>query len=299
VRSLIDGIIGMRECRWATGVAASCADDRLAHRSHQGWFAISEQEYLDVADRLRAATRPGASPSAKDWHSSSRWPTVSTFSHAGELLFANRQIDSLTGTLRVATSVSQSPQPAAAGPVRRLRAANAVEHNALLVPQACVAELQGTFQVMCSSRQHRERATGHARNARGFVVGIERGLTANQLVIVRSHRRFARGKVGRPYGQSSKRNRTDDGEILHQPAHRRDGDRAADGDRRYRDDFSSVAQYPSIVPPEIVVQANVRRRRCAHDRGGVRDTDRAEMSGVDNMNYMYPSTRTMESCTAT
>ena len=73
----------------------------------------------------------------------------SEYPHAGSFLFANRQVDSLTGTLRIATSfpnptrlLSARASSPAFAPRRR------IEHNALLVPQRAVTELQGTYQVM-------------------------------------------------------------------------------------------------------------------------------------------------------
>src|SRR6476660_7921051 len=48
-----------------------------------------------------------------------------------------------------------------------------------------------------------------------------------------------------------------------------------------------VAQYPSIVPPEIVVQANYVGADALTIEQSVATPIEQQMSGVDNMNYMY------------
>jgi HAE1 family hydrophobic/amphiphilic exporter-1 len=48
-----------------------------------------------------------------------------------------------------------------------------------------------------------------------------------------------------------------------------------------------TAQFPNIVPPEILVQGQLSRGRC-EDPGAVGSyADRTAVNGVDNMNYMY------------
>lgn len=211
VRSLIDGIIGIAEVQVGNLVSPASVLTTVSRINPiKAWFAISEQEYLDVADRLRAATRPGASPSAQDLAFELTLADGSTFGHSGELLFANRQVDSLTGTLRVATSFPNPNHVLRPGQFARLRAATRVEHNALLVPQRAVAELQGTFQVMVlkpDSTVNVQPVTLGPRVDSLWV--IERGLTADQLVIVEGTQKVRPGGkvIARPYGQSSKKPR--------------------------------------------------------------------------------------------
>src|SRR5206468_3128373 len=48
-----------------------------------------------------------------------------------------------------------------------------------------------------------------------------------------------------------------------------------------------VAQYPDIVPPEVVVQANYVGADALTVEQAVATPLEAQMSGVDRMNYMY------------
>jgi membrane fusion protein (multidrug efflux system) len=209
VRSLIDGVVGIAEVQVGNLVSPASVLTTVSRINPiKAWFAISEQEYLDVAGRMRAATRPGATPSAQNLSFELTLADGSTFAHAGELLFANRQVDSLTGTLRVATSFPNPNNLLRPGQFARLRAATRVEHNALLVPQRAVSELQGTFQVMVlkpDSTVNVQPVTLGPRVDSLWV--IERGLTADQLVIVEGTQKVRPGGkvVARPYGHSAQK----------------------------------------------------------------------------------------------
>jgi membrane fusion protein (multidrug efflux system) len=109
----------------------------------------------------------------------------------------------LTGTLRIATAFPNPGRLLRPGQFGRLRAATRIQHNALLVPQRAVTELQGTFQVMVL----RSDSTVAVQPV---VLGpqvdslrvIESGLQPNQLVIVEGTQQARPGiKVAaRPYG---------------------------------------------------------------------------------------------------
>jgi membrane fusion protein (multidrug efflux system) len=126
----------------------------------------------------------------------------SKYPHAGRLLFANRQVDSLTGTLRIATAFPNPRRLLRPGQFGRVRAATRVEHNALLVPQRAVTELQGTFQVMVLK-------SDSTVTVQPVVLGpqvdslrvIERGLKPDQLVIVEGTQQVRPGMkvAAKPY----------------------------------------------------------------------------------------------------
>jgi len=71
----------------------------------------------------------------------------STYPYTGKVLWTDRQIDPSTGTIRVAAAFPNSGNILRPGQYGKVRAATEVRQNALLVPQAAVTELQGTFQV--------------------------------------------------------------------------------------------------------------------------------------------------------
>ncbi|HEY9225298.1 MAG TPA: efflux RND transporter periplasmic adaptor subunit, partial [Gemmatimonadaceae bacterium] len=149
VRSLIDGIVGVAEEQVGNLVTTASVLTSVSQiEPIKAWFAITEQEYLNVADRLHAATTPAGKSGRPGLDFRITLADGSEYPHAGTFLFANRQVDSLTGTLRIATSFPNPKRLLRPGQFGRVRTATRVEHNAILVPQRSVSELQGTFQVM-------------------------------------------------------------------------------------------------------------------------------------------------------
>jgi len=205
VGSLIDGIVGVAEVQVGNLVSPTSVLTSVSRIDPiRAWIAISEQEYLDVADRLHgAATAASDGAAAPGIDFELLLADGSKYPHSGRFLFANRQVDSLTGTLRIATAFPNPGRLLRPGQFGRLRAATRIEHNALLVPQRAVTELQGTFQVMVL----RSDSTVAVQPV---VLGpqvdslrvIERGLQADQLVIVEGTQQARPGiKVSaRPYG---------------------------------------------------------------------------------------------------
>jgi membrane fusion protein, multidrug efflux system len=69
------------------------------------------------------------------------------FPHAGRTLFVNREVDSRTGTIQVRGEFPNPGNVLRPGQYARIRAATELLKNALLIPQQCVSELQGVYQV--------------------------------------------------------------------------------------------------------------------------------------------------------
>ena len=186
VRSLIDGVVGIAEEQTGNLVSPTSVLTTVSQTDPiKAWFAITEQEYLDVADRLHVATNPARTRGQPGLTFRLTLSDGSEYPHAGTLLFANRQVDSLTGTLRIATSFPNPKRLLRPGQFGRIRAATRIERNALLVPQRAVSELQGTFHVMVVNAD--SSVTVQAVTLGPQVDSlwvVERGLQPDQLVIV-------------------------------------------------------------------------------------------------------------------
>lgn len=206
VRSLIDGIVGVTEAQIGNLISPTTVLTTVSQiQPIKAWFAISEQEYLDVADRLHGATLATAARRAKDMSFELTLTDGSQYPHAGSFLFANRQVDSLTGTIRIAASFPNPTLLLRPGQFGRIRAATTVQHDALLVPQRAVTELQGTYQVMVlapDSTVSVQPVTVGTRVDSLWV--IERGLKPNQFVVVEGTQKVHPGMkvAARPYGQA-------------------------------------------------------------------------------------------------
>jgi membrane fusion protein (multidrug efflux system) len=69
------------------------------------------------------------------------------FPRRGRVLFLNREVDSRTGTIQVRGEFPNPGNVLRPGQYARIRAVTELRKDALLIPQQCVSELQGVYQV--------------------------------------------------------------------------------------------------------------------------------------------------------
>ena len=155
VRSLIDGIAGMATTQMGNLVSPSTVLTTVSQLDPiKVYFPISEQEYLQFTSKLRKN-------SAGDLLRASDSPALdliladgSTYSHKGQVIFTDRQVDEQTGTIRVVAAFSNPGNILRPGQFGRVRALLGVRQGAVLVPQRSVTELQGTYEVAVVTAQN-------------------------------------------------------------------------------------------------------------------------------------------------
>lgn len=148
VRSLLDGIVGITAIQIGNLVGPTTVLTTVSQVNPiKAYFPISEGEYLQVA-------KAGETNGKGDWlRASSAVPlqlTLTTgliYPQSGHIIFADRQVDSQTGTIRVAGAFANPGNLLRPGQFGRIRARTGVDHDALLIPQRAVSELQGHYQV--------------------------------------------------------------------------------------------------------------------------------------------------------
>jgi RND family efflux transporter MFP subunit len=148
VRSLLDGIAGLATTQVGSLVTQSTVLTTVSQvQPIKVYFSISEQEYLALSKKAREG---GA---ADLLHSSSRVPIELTLANGnlypnkGYIVFVDRQVNTSTGTIRIAAAFPNPQNLLRPGQYGSVRAQTAIEHDALLVPQRAVTELQGSYQV--------------------------------------------------------------------------------------------------------------------------------------------------------
>jgi membrane fusion protein (multidrug efflux system) len=147
VLSLIDGIAGINTVQVGSLVEPSSVLTAVSQVNPiKVYFPISEQEYLRLAD--------GTAPGSVDWLThASRIPLQltladgSTYSYRGKIIFANRQVNTDTGTIQIVGEFSNPKNLLRPGQYARIQAPTGSITGALLVPQAAVNQQQGTYQV--------------------------------------------------------------------------------------------------------------------------------------------------------
>jgi RND family efflux transporter MFP subunit len=155
VLSLIDGIAGIATVQVGNLVGPSTVLTSVSQVNPvKVYFPISEREYLHMAD--------GTVPGSVAWLTrASRLPLQliladeSTYSYGGKIIFADRQVNSQTGTIQI---VGEFPNPKnllRPGQYARIRAVTGTLQGALLVPQTAVNQVQGSHQVVVLGSDNR------------------------------------------------------------------------------------------------------------------------------------------------
>jgi RND family efflux transporter MFP subunit len=147
VVSLIDGIAGINTVQVGNLVGPSTVLTAVSRVSPiKVYFPISEQEYLRMAN--------GGGPGSVDWltHASQiplhlTLADGSSYPHPGRIIFADRQVNTQTGTIQIVGEFPNSRNLLRPGQYARIQAPTGNIEGALLVPQPAISQLQGTYQV--------------------------------------------------------------------------------------------------------------------------------------------------------
>ena len=186
VRSLVDGIAGIAATQMGNLVSPSTVLTTVSQLDPiKVYFPISEQEYLQFTSKLLKKTSASDLLRASD----SRVLDLilsdgSTYPHKGQVVFTDRQVDPQTGTIRVVGAFPNPGNILRPGQFGRVRALLGVRQGAVLVPQRCVTELQGTYEVAVVTAQNsislRKVKVG---DRVGLLWVIEEGLAPGEEVV--------------------------------------------------------------------------------------------------------------------
>ena len=143
----IDGIAGQAQLQVgalvtpASGVVTSVSTvDPI-----KVYFTASEPQYL--AWRKRFPTETSSEAAGKALHLQLILADGSTYAREGTFYFADRQVNESTGAIRLAGLFPNPGNVLRPGGYAKVRAVISTQHDALLVPQRAVSELQGGYQV--------------------------------------------------------------------------------------------------------------------------------------------------------
>jgi RND family efflux transporter MFP subunit len=109
------------------------------------YFTVSEPQYLDW--RRRFPTESSRLEADKNLRLELILADGSVYPRSGTFYFADRQVDVGTGAIRIAGLFPNPGNVLRPGGYGKVRAVVRLEHDALVVPQRAVTELQGGYQV--------------------------------------------------------------------------------------------------------------------------------------------------------
>ena len=117
------------------------------------YFTVSESEYL--AFNRRFPTHGDREAQFKREPLDLILADGTTYAHPGYVYFADRAVDERTGSIRIAGLFPNPGNILRPGGYGKVRAANRIEKDALVIPQRAVSELQGGYQVAVVDSQNK------------------------------------------------------------------------------------------------------------------------------------------------
>jgi membrane fusion protein (multidrug efflux system) len=198
VRSLIDGIAGLAKGQIGDLVGPSTILTTVSQvQPIKAYFAISEQEYLKLANRISAVTEGKKLPAKGTLELI--LSDGSVYPHKGWVVLADRQLDVKTGTIRLAGAFDNPGAILRPGMFGRVRAVTGVAKGALLVPQRSVVETQGSYSVVVVGSDNKASIRPVKTGERvGQMWVITDGIQAGEQVIAEGMQKAKEGEPVRP-----------------------------------------------------------------------------------------------------
>jgi len=199
VVSLIDGIAGINTVQVGNLVGPSTVLTAVSQVSPiKVYFPISEQEYLRMAD--------GGGPGSVGFLThASRIPLQltladgSAYPHPGRIIFADRQVNTQTGTIQIVGEFPNSRNLLRPGQYARIQSPTGNITGALLVPQAAVNQQQGTYQVTVVGADNRvQLRTVEVGPREGTLWVITTGLKPGERVVAVGAEKAKEGELVNP-----------------------------------------------------------------------------------------------------
>ncbi|HLH44127.1 MAG TPA: efflux RND transporter periplasmic adaptor subunit [Bryobacteraceae bacterium] len=198
VRSLIDGVAGVATTQIGNLVGPTTVLTTVSSVNPiKAGFSISEQEYLSLAGKLH--------PNSPQDLLGRQVPLQLTLSngniypHQGHMIFADRQVDPQTGTIRIIGSFDNPGNLLRPGQFGRIRAMTGFRKGALLVPQRAVTELQGRHQVAVVGPDNKvSLRTVETAERSGQLWVIMSGLKAGERVVSEGTSKVSEGALVSP-----------------------------------------------------------------------------------------------------
>jgi RND family efflux transporter MFP subunit len=199
VRSLITGVAGLAKGQIGDLVGPTTILTTVSQvEPIKAYFAISEQQYLKLAERISAVAE-GRRPAGQQKILELVLSDGSVYPRKGSVVLADRQVDVKTGTIRMAGAFENPGGILRPGMFGRVRAITGVDKAALLVPQRSVVEAQGSYSVVVvdSNNQASIRPVKTGERV-GQMWVITEGVKPGEQVIAEGMQKAREGVTVRP-----------------------------------------------------------------------------------------------------
>jgi RND family efflux transporter MFP subunit len=200
VYSLVDGIAGISKAQIGDLVGPTTILTTVSQVNPiKAYVSLSEPEYLRASGRISAVAQGKIDSRAGERNLELNLADGSVYPTKGWLVFADRQIDEKTGTIRVAGAFDNPQLILRPGQFGRIRAITGTAKDALLVPQRAVIETQGLYSVMVVGQDNKVSIRPVKMGDRvGQMWIITDGVKAGERVIVEGVQKAREGSVVNP-----------------------------------------------------------------------------------------------------
>ena len=195
VRSLIDGVAGQAALQVGNLVNTSSVLTSVSQLNPiKVYFYISEQEYLTLSAQAKQRGVADLLRSGNVIPLKLTLANNQVFPQTGRIIFVDRAVSGQTGSIRMAAQFANPGNLLRPGQFGRVSAETTVLHNAVVVPQRAVSELQGMNQVIVVGADN----VAHIRTVQlGTQVGpnivITSGLRAGDRVVTAGNEKVRDG----------------------------------------------------------------------------------------------------------
>jgi len=184
ITSPIDGVVGIAAAQ--VGDLVNPSSNALTTVSTvdpiKVYFTVSEQEYLNWT-RLNPTTKDKEAANGR-LELELVLADGTTYPHKGKFYVADREVNTQTGSLRMAALFPNPHNDLRPGQYGRVRAVTGEVSGALLVPQRAVTEMQGIYQVAVVGKDNKVAIrTVKVGPRSGSLWVITQGLSAGERVV--------------------------------------------------------------------------------------------------------------------
>jgi RND family efflux transporter MFP subunit len=205
VRSLIDGVAGQAALQVGSLVNPSSVLTSVSQLNPiKVYFYISEQEYLTLSAQAKQRGNADLLRGGNVIPLKMKLANNQVYPQTGRIIFIDRAVSAQTGSIRIAAQFANPGNLLRPGQFGRVSAETTVLHNAVVVPQRAVSELQGMNQVIVVGADN----VAHIRTVQlGTQIGpnivISSGLSAGDRVVTAGNDKVRDGTKVMPQPDNS------------------------------------------------------------------------------------------------
>jgi membrane fusion protein (multidrug efflux system) len=185
VRSLVDGVAGQATLQVGNLVNTGSVLTSVSQLNPiKVYFYISEQEYLALSAQAKSQGKADLLGSGNAIPLKLTLANNTVYPQTGHIIFVDRAVSAQTGSIRLAAGFPNPGNLLRPGQFGRVSAETTVLHDAVIVPQRAVSELQGMNQVIVVGSDD----VAHIRTVQlgpqiGSNIVISSGLSAGDQVV--------------------------------------------------------------------------------------------------------------------